>query len=178
MQCGRSLSCVSMRADWCLYRSTFYQMTCCWTGVVCISQPIEPFHIQGKVTISNDGATIMKLLEVVHPAAKVLVDISLSQDSEVCQSCLASNVHARCMMKSSVYHCYARCDTQTLAQVGDGTTTVVLLASEFLKEAKSFIDDGVHPRVRLQLQHCFLFNFNIINTSKLFKRLVLHSACL
>lgn len=43
-------------------------------------------HLQGKVTISNDGATIMKLLEVVHPAAKVLVDISLSQDSEVCPS--------------------------------------------------------------------------------------------
>ena len=32
-------------------------------------------------------------------------------------------------------------------QVGDGTTTVVLLAAEFLKEAKGFIDDGVHPRV-------------------------------
>lgn len=31
-------------------------------------------------------------------------------------------------------------------QVGDGTTTVVLLAGEFLKEAKPFIEDGVHPR--------------------------------
>jgi len=30
-------------------------------------------------------------------------------------------------------------------QVGDGTTTVVLLASEFLKEAKPYIEDGVHP---------------------------------
>lgn len=39
--------------------------------------------LQG-VTISNDGATIMKLLEIVHPAAKTLVDISLSQDAEVC----------------------------------------------------------------------------------------------
>jgi hypothetical protein len=39
--------------------------------------------LQGKVTISNDGATIMKLLEVVHPAAKTLVDISMSQDAEV-----------------------------------------------------------------------------------------------
>eukprot|EP00193_Tetraselmis_chui_P016036 CAMPEP_0177794714 /NCGR_PEP_ID=MMETSP0491_2-20121128/25801_1 /TAXON_ID=63592 /ORGANISM="Tetraselmis chuii, Strain PLY429" /LENGTH=547 /DNA_ID=CAMNT_0019317405 /DNA_START=143 /DNA_END=1782 /DNA_ORIENTATION=- len=70
--------------------------------------------IQGQkgTTISNDGATIMRLLEVVHPAAKSLVDISLSQDSEV----------------------------------GDGTTTVVLLAGEFLKEAKPFIEDGVHPR--------------------------------
>ena len=37
----------------------------------------------GKVTISNDGATIMKLLDVVHPAARTLVDISLSQDAEV-----------------------------------------------------------------------------------------------
>uniref|UniRef100_A0A061R0E0 T-complex protein 1 subunit eta n=1 Tax=Tetraselmis sp. GSL018 TaxID=582737 RepID=A0A061R0E0_9CHLO len=69
-------------------------------------------HDSKGTTISNDGATIMKLLEIVHPAAKSLVDISLSQDSEV----------------------------------GDGTTTVVLLAGEFLKEAKPFIEDGVHPQ--------------------------------
>jgi chaperonin GroEL (HSP60 family) len=30
-------------------------------------------------------------------------------------------------------------------QVGDGTTTVVLLAAEFLKEAKPYVEDGVHP---------------------------------
>lgn len=36
-------------------------------------------HSGNSVTISNDGATIMKLLDVVHPAAKTLVDISLSQ---------------------------------------------------------------------------------------------------
>ena len=41
------------------------------------------FCSSGKVTISNDGATIMKLLDVVHPAARTLVDISLSQDAEV-----------------------------------------------------------------------------------------------
>ena len=35
-----------------------------------------------KVTISNDGATIMKLLEIEHPAAKTLVDISMSQVSD------------------------------------------------------------------------------------------------
>lgn len=69
-------------------------------------------HSGQTVTISNDGATIMKLLEVVHPAAKTLVDISLSQD----------------------------------AQVGDGTTTVVILAGELLKSAKPFIEEGVHPR--------------------------------
>ncbi|CAG9461032.1 unnamed protein product [Pedinophyceae sp. YPF-701] len=67
---------------------------------------------RGTTTISNDGATIMRLLEIVHPAAKTLTDISLSQDSEV----------------------------------GDGTTTVVLLAGEFLKEAKPFVEEGVHPR--------------------------------
>ena len=39
---------------------------------------------EGKVTISNDGATIMKLLDIVHPAAKTLVDIAKSQDAEVC----------------------------------------------------------------------------------------------
>lgn len=55
-------------------------------------------RVQG-VTISNDGATIMKLLEIVHPAAKTLVDISLSQDAEV--SLMASltdsvKVHLKC----------------------------------------------------------------------------------
>nr|GEY10823.1 T-complex protein 1 subunit eta [Tanacetum cinerariifolium] len=67
---------------------------------------------KGVTTISNDGATIMKLLDIVHPAAKILVDIAKSQDSEV----------------------------------GDGTTSVVLLAGEFLREAKPFIEDGVHPQ--------------------------------
>ncbi|KZV54812.1 chaperonin family protein [Dorcoceras hygrometricum] len=67
---------------------------------------------KGNTTISNDGATIMKLLDIIHPAAKILVDIAKSQDSEV----------------------------------GDGTTTVVLLAGEFMKEAKQFIEDGVHPQ--------------------------------
>lgn len=37
----------------------------------------------GKATISNDGATILRLLEIVHPAAKTLVDIAKSQDAEV-----------------------------------------------------------------------------------------------
>ena len=37
----------------------------------------------GKSTISNDGATILKLLDIIHPAAKTLVDISRSQDAEV-----------------------------------------------------------------------------------------------
>ena len=64
------------------------------------------------MTISNDGATIMKLLDIVHPAAKALVDIARSQDSEV----------------------------------GDGTTTVVVLAGELLKEVRGFIDEGVNPR--------------------------------
>lgn len=32
-----------------------------------------------RTTISNDGATIMKLLDIVHPAAKTLVDISMAQ---------------------------------------------------------------------------------------------------
>jgi T-complex protein 1 subunit alpha len=53
----------------------------------------------GDVTITNDGATILKLLEVEHPAAKVLVELAELQDREV----------------------------------GDGTTSVVLLAAELLR---------------------------------------------
>ncbi|KAG7882099.1 hypothetical protein KL905_000407 [Ogataea polymorpha] len=67
----------------------------------------------GRTTISNDGATILKLLDVVHPAAKILVDISRSQDAEV----------------------------------GDGTTSVALLAAEFLKESKQFIEEGMPSHV-------------------------------
>lgn len=40
-------------------------------------------HTERAVTVSNDGATIMKTLDIVHPAAKTLVDISLAQDAEV-----------------------------------------------------------------------------------------------
>jgi len=40
-------------------------------------------HQQRNVTISNDGATIIQLLDIIHPAAKTLVDIAKSQDNEV-----------------------------------------------------------------------------------------------
>jgi T-complex protein 1 subunit eta len=38
-----------------------------------------------KTTISNDGATIMRLLDIVHPAAKTLVDISMAQVFRSCK---------------------------------------------------------------------------------------------
>ena len=40
-------------------------------------------NILAHVTISNDGATIMKLLDIIHPAARTLVDIARAQDAEV-----------------------------------------------------------------------------------------------
>lgn len=67
-------------------------------------------HNKGS-TITNDGATIIGLLEIVHPAAKVLVDIAKAQDDEV----------------------------------GDGTTSVMILAGELLKESKNFIEEGMSP---------------------------------
>jgi T-complex protein 1 subunit eta len=70
----------------------------------------------GRVTISNDGATLLRLLEIAHPAAKTLVDISMSQD----------------------------------AAVGDGTTSVVLLAAEILRGCKPLIEEGLHPQVLLR----------------------------
>ncbi|KGG50624.1 subunit eta of T-complex protein 1 [Mitosporidium daphniae] len=68
--------------------------------------------VDSKAVISNDGATIMKLLDVVHPAARSLVDIARAQDAEV----------------------------------GDGTTSVVLLAGELLAEARTLVEDGMAPR--------------------------------
>lgn len=65
----------------------------------------------GDVTISNDGATIMKLLEVEHPAAKILVELAQQQDEEV----------------------------------GDGTTSVVVLAGELLKRANELVKKKIHP---------------------------------
>ena len=70
-------------------------------------------HCGSNVTITNDGATVINLLEVVHPAAKMLADIAKAQDNEM----------------------------------GDGTTSVVVLAGEFLKEAKGFVEDGLHAQV-------------------------------
>ena len=70
-------------------------------------------HDGRSVTISNDGATLIGLLDIVHPAAKTLVDIARSQDNEV----------------------------------GDGTTSVVLMAGELLKQAKTFIDEGMHSQI-------------------------------
>jgi len=65
----------------------------------------------GEVTITNDGATILANLEVEHPAARVLVQLSEMQDKEV----------------------------------GDGTTSVVILASELLKRANELVKNTIHP---------------------------------
>ena len=65
----------------------------------------------GDVQITNDGATIMKELDVQHPAAKMLVEVAKAQDNEV----------------------------------GDGTTTAVVLAGELLTKAETLLDKNVHP---------------------------------
>ncbi|OQR67495.1 T-complex protein 1 subunit alpha isoform 1 [Tropilaelaps mercedesae] len=65
----------------------------------------------GDVTITNDGATILKLLEVEHPAAKVLCELADLQDQEV----------------------------------GDGTTSVVIIAAELLKNADELVKQKIHP---------------------------------
>ena len=67
----------------------------------------------GDVTITNDGATILKEIDVQHPAAKMLVEISKTTDNEV----------------------------------GDGTTSVVVLAGALLEQAESLINQDVHPTI-------------------------------
>ncbi len=65
----------------------------------------------GDVTITNDGATMLKQLDVQHPAAKILVEIAKATDTEV----------------------------------GDGTTSAVVLAGRLLEEARKLIDKNIHP---------------------------------
>ena len=67
----------------------------------------------GDIVITNDGATILKEIDVEHPTAKMMVEVAKSQDSEV----------------------------------GDGTTTAVVLAGELLKSAEELLDQNVHPTV-------------------------------
>lgn len=65
----------------------------------------------GDTTITNDGATILRLLDVEQPAAKVMVELAQLQESEV----------------------------------GDGTTSVVILAAELLRNADELIAQKIHP---------------------------------
>ncbi|KAH3726757.1 hypothetical protein DPMN_052626 [Dreissena polymorpha] len=65
-----------------------------------------------KIQVTNDGATILRSIGVDNPAAKVLVDISKTQDDEV----------------------------------GDGTTSVVVLACELLREAETLVSKRIHPQ--------------------------------
>ena len=67
---------------------------------------------EGKVEVTNDGATILKSIGVDNPAAKVLVEMSKVQDAEV----------------------------------GDGTTSVVVFASELIREAEKLIEMRIHPQ--------------------------------
>jgi thermosome len=67
----------------------------------------------GDVTITNDGATILKEIDVQHPAAKIMVEISKATDNEV----------------------------------GDGTTSTVVLAGSLLSKAEELITKDVHPTV-------------------------------
>jgi thermosome len=67
----------------------------------------------GDVVITNDGVTILKEMDIEHPAAKMMVEIAKTQDAEV----------------------------------GDGTTTAVVLAGELLKQAEGLLDQEIHPTV-------------------------------
>ncbi len=67
----------------------------------------------GDVVITNDGVTILKEMDIEHPAAKMMVEIAKTQDQEV----------------------------------GDGTTTAVVLAGELLKQAENLLEQEIHPTV-------------------------------
>ena len=70
----------------------------------------------GDIVVTNDGATIVKEMEVQHPAAKLLVEVAKAQDAEV----------------------------------GDGTTTVVVLAGTLLEKAEKLLDENIHPTIIIE----------------------------
>ncbi len=70
-------------------------------------------NAMGDVVITGDGATILKELEIEHPAAKMIVEVAKTQDEEV----------------------------------GDGTTSAVILTGELLSKAEELFDMGVHPAI-------------------------------
>lgn len=81
-----------------------------------ILQSMGDEHARRKITVTNDGATILQSIYVDNPAAKILIDISRTQDEEV----------------------------------GDGTTTVAVLAGELLREAEKLVSARIHPQIIIQ----------------------------
>ena len=79
-------------------------------GLDKILQKVDP-HDQ-TITVTNDGATILRSIHVDNAAAKVLVDMAKVQDDEV----------------------------------GDGTTSVAVLAGELLREAETLVNARIHPQ--------------------------------
>jgi len=69
-----------------------------------------------RIEVTNDGATILKAISVDNPAAKVLINISKTQDEEV----------------------------------GDGTTSVCVLAGELLREADKLLQQNIHPQTIIE----------------------------
>ncbi|WP_290900248.1 thermosome subunit beta, partial [Ferroglobus sp.] len=67
----------------------------------------------GDVVITNDGVTILKEMDVEHPAAKMVIEVAKTQENEV----------------------------------GDGTTTAVVIAGELLKKAEELLEADIHPTV-------------------------------
>ncbi|MEM0065967.1 MAG: thermosome subunit alpha [Sulfolobales archaeon] len=70
----------------------------------------------GDITVTNDGATIVKEMEVQHPAAKLLVETAKAVDAEV----------------------------------GDGTTSAVVLAGALLSKAEALLDQNIHPTIIIE----------------------------
>jgi T-complex protein 1 subunit beta len=85
-------------------------------GMDKILQSIADPGAKKTITVTNDGATILKSIHVDNPAAKILIDISRTQDEEV----------------------------------GDGTTTVAVLAGELLREAEKLVLQKIHPQTIIQ----------------------------
>lgn len=93
----------------------------------------------GDVTITNDGATILKLLEVEHPAAKVRLWYTGPS------TCIHLRAHKFPVLFVVIVQILVELAELQDQEVGDGTTSVVIVAAEILKRANDLVRNKIHP---------------------------------
>ena len=124
-------------------------------------------HDGRDVTISNDGATLIGLLDIVHPAAKTLVDIARSQDNQVGDGTTSVVLTAGELLKQSKQFIEEGMHSQVIIK---GYRTAMQLCIDRINEISIKIGDKTEAEKRDLLLQCAMTSLNskIISKNKLF----------
>ncbi|KAJ3321688.1 T-complex protein 1 subunit eta [Boothiomyces sp. JEL0866] len=106
---------------------------------------------KNDVTISNDGATILKLMDIVHPAGKALVDISRAQDAEVGDGTTSVTLFAAELLKEIKNYIEEGVSPQTIVK---GFRKASVLAINKIKEIAVGVDRSDEKEFRSLLEKC------------------------